>query len=492
MDPGTDMYRRLVSPRTICLAALLAVSYGAAAAERLSMQQMLLRILETYPSLRVASLEVARASQDSARVEGQLSWVLGAQAGAGHQLSFFGTPSDRFDAGATLSRRLASGNSVEFGAGYAYEDSTVAFSPFIPNPSHRTTIDANLRVPLQRGSGNPEYEQASLIAEAQTEIARASWYATRDQLASQALNIYFAAALTRARLADAEHSIERARRLRRFIAENAELGLSEEKDQLQADARLRARLAEQQSLRVGWEQQRTSLNRLTGRAWDAEFEPDADPKATAELAATELMFEEVQTNSAELRRYQQQITISDAVLQVKRDQRKDIFDLVLGVGARSTQGDTDAGGQSDEELVGGVRVEFSRATDAQGLDAEVRQAELDRVIALQEQQRVHDDLRYQVYGLVAEIQAAELALTEQQARLRSEQLKLDEAVERYRMGRIDTARLIDFEGDVFVTELIITQQRIELAAKRAQLDLLRGTLWVGVGPAAEYVERPSP
>ena len=103
---------------------------------------------------------------------------------------------------------------------------------------------------------------------------------------------------------------------------------------------------------------------------------------------------------------------------------------------------------------------------------------------------MRDDLRYQIYGLVSEIQAAEQALAEQQARLRAEQQKLDEAVERYRMGRIDTARLIDFEGDVFLSELLVTQQRIELAAKRTQLDLLRGTLWEGVGPRAEFSERP--
>ena len=93
------------------LGLLLVLSVSSLAAERLSVHQMLARILETYPSLTVASLEVARAREETVRVEARLGWVLGAQAGVGHDVSFFGTPSDRFDAGATLNRRLESGNS---------------------------------------------------------------------------------------------------------------------------------------------------------------------------------------------------------------------------------------------------------------------------------------------------------------------------------------------------------------------------------------------
>ncbi|HEY8555672.1 MAG TPA: hypothetical protein VIL43_14185, partial [Burkholderiales bacterium] len=57
---------------------------------------------------------------------------------------------------------------------------------------------------------------------------------------------------------------------------------------------------------------------------------------------------------------------------------------------------------------------------------------------------------------------------------------LEEATQRYRTGRADTAELIQFENDYEVAALAVAQQTIELARRRVELARLSGALWADV------------
>jgi len=469
------------------LGLMLAVGTATAAgsAPGLRYYQVVENILATYPSLQIAALQVERARKELARVESRLGWNLTAQGGINHDLSTFGIPFDVADVSAGLNRRLRSGHSIGLSGSYRYEDSSLTFSPLLPNPSNSIRLDLDYRVPLGRGKDNPDYAQGLESADAGVLLEQANRLAVREQLARQALELFYAAAATRARLDSARAGVDRARRLKAYIAGKLELGLSEQKDLLQAEAQLQLQRSDLKALRIAWEQQRTTLNRLMGRDWQAGFRPELDRndwRAVEEPPLSDWL-RAAEANSPALLRDRARIRLSEARLRQARDQHQDQVDLVMSFGARRLSGDSQLGGVSEEDLAGGIRLEYQQALDKRGFDAGIYQSQLDRQIAGQDMQRVKDDLRYQLAGLIAEIEANQSALRTFQARWRSEQAKLDEARLRYRQGRIETDRLIRFENELQGAALALALQRIEYQRRQHDLEIVIGRIWTRLGQA---------
>jgi outer membrane protein TolC len=102
------------------------------------------------------------------------------------------------------------------------------------------------------------------------------------------------------------------------------------------------------------------------------------------------------------------------------------------------------------------------------------QAHLDRDILLNDLRLRSDDLRYEVARLAREIAASEQALAQYRRHRDAEQAKLEEATVRYRAGRTETDRLIQFEGDLYDAELRMRTEAVNLARRRAELALLLG------------------
>jgi outer membrane protein TolC len=464
----------------------------ALAAETLTFAGALQRTVDTYPSLPAAEKRVARAREEIGAVESTLGWNLGASAGLSRDTSFLGLPSDRVETGANLERQLEGGGSVGVNASLAHEDASQSFSPLLPNPADTLGLDLSYRQPLARGAGNPEYQQGLASARAGVDLSRADRSALYDELARETADLFYAAALTRARIENARLSIDRAERLKRFLQDNLRLGIAEEKDMLQAEARLRTRRAELEALKVTWNQQRASLNRLMGRPWEAEFVPAVDAGAAAPLPPLPALIEQAESRDPDLARGRARVRIAEATIERSRDARQDVIDVVYSVGTRSRSGDTADGSLNDDDVVGGVRLEYSRALDRRGVDAALNQAQLDRDIALQDMEVVRRNLRYRISGLTAEIDAAHSALRSYRSSLAAENAKLDEAIERYRTGRIDTSELIQFENDLHTVELLSEQQAIDLARKHTELALLTGRLWGNINAPALQAGEATP
>lgn len=485
---SSALFRRIHRPITsitrvsICLLSLAVPSLCAADEESLSLEQVLQQVLDTYPSLQIAAKQVQRARLENARVEGQLSWALGARAGVRRDLSFIGALSDQTEASTHLQRKLTNGATVGLEGSYLREDADAVLSPAFPNPVTTTRLDLSWRQPLLKGTNNPDYAQGLVGADAELVIVEAGRRALRDQVAAQTADLFHAAGSTLARIQNAAHAIERTTRLRQYIVGRTSLGLAEEKDLLQTDAQLQARIAERDVLLVVWKQQRTSLNRLMGRAWDAPFSPqttqvfDPLPPEPAALARR------VQENNPGLQRSQAQLRLAESAIMRKRDAAKDKLDFVVSYGNRTRSGDTALGSAVDDTArVGGLRLEYGRVLERRGPDAELDQAVLDRDIAQQEISKTTDDLHYNLSGLLAEIDATQQALASYRNSLGREEAKLKEAERRYRTGRVETDRLIQYETELYFAELSVAQQSIELARKHTQLDILSGTLWQRVG-----------
>jgi len=128
-------------------------------------------------------------------------------------------------------------------------------------------------------------------------------------------------------------------------------------------------------------------------------------------------------------------------------------------------------------MVGGISLEFKRGLDKSGLNAELRQAHYDKELALQDKKLILQNLQYSVASLLVEFESAEQAVSAFSKSVEAEHKKLTEADRRYKDGRIETDRIIDFEKQLANAELAFELQKIELVRRYHQLNLLSGKLW---------------
>ncbi|HID48452.1 MAG TPA: TolC family protein [Chromatiales bacterium] len=468
-----------------CGVLVLGLLSTARGAEPLTYQQALREIIQTYPTLTIAALQVEKARQNLVKVESTLGWNLTAEGGYQHDLSTFAVPVDTGTAIASLSRKLESGHSVGVNGRYRYEDNQFSFSPTLPNPYESTGLDLNYRVPFGRGKDNPAYAQGRVTAKAGVLLEQANEYAIRNRLAEQAKELFYGAATLQARYDSARDGVRRARRFLQYVRERVELGLAEETDRLQAEAQLQVQISEMKTLEVVWEQQRTTLNRLMGRDWEREFMPVLeDVKKQYDKQALPQLISESEANSPDLLRNKAVLLQSEAELRLQRDKRKNKLDLVVSLGVRRVNGDSAVGSIDERDMAGGVRLEYQNALDKRGLDAGIYQARLQKDIAEEESRKIRDDLKYAVAGLVAEINSSLISVESHTRRLRSEQKKLANALELYRTGRIPTDRLIQFENELRAAVFTLDQQKIEYEKRVRQLDILRGRIWQDMGTSA--------
>jgi outer membrane protein TolC len=446
----------------------------------MTLMQVLQQVMDHYPSLKTASIQVERAQQEQQKVESQLGWMLSAQAGVSRDISAWGSATDRLALKGGLARTLESGETLSLGAGLNRDIAASASAPQAPNPSTATSLDLSYRIPLAQGEGNPLYEQGLAAADAGVTVANADRLALYDQLASQLIDIYMSAAITRARIDNINRAISRTLRLQRYIQQREEFGISEEKDLLQVQAELSSRRAELKGLEMAWQQQRIALNRLMGRRWDAALEPVVIRAIVLATDENGRLLQQVTQHSPELRRLGGRLQVAESVIKSMRDARQDELDLVLFAGTETRYGNASSGQVDDSDLVGGVRIEFERGVDKRGVDADLYQAQLDRHAIHQERKQVMEDLGYDLSSLLAEIRAGQQALQAYRRSVKDEQKKLDEAGSRYRAGRTDTDQLIQFESRLAEAELALELQQVEIARRYRKLVLLRGDIWTDV------------
>ncbi|TDY00091.1 TolC family protein [Thiohalophilus thiocyanatoxydans] len=459
------------------LVLLLSLPVAQAEEQTLGFERVVEKILGHYPSLEVARLQVQRSREEIARVESQLGWEMASDGGVSHDVSVFGTPTDRADVNLSLERQLESGHRVGVSGNYTYEDSAFTVNPEFPNPSHSTQLDLNYRIPLKQGEDNPAYTESLAGAAAGVEAERAAAQALRNDIANQALDLFYAKALSEARLNSAREALNNARRLQEYIADRRELGLAEEKDSLQAEAQVRAQQTALEQLEMGLEQQQIALNRLMGEPWQRRYRSVVQVQSQLIEQRVEALVDQAEARYPPLQQNRARLEVTETVLHRSRDQRKDQLDLIFSVGSRTRSGDATTGSVNEQDMAGQIRFEYRESLNKQGLDAEVRQAQLDRTIAIQEIRRARDELTYGVASLVQEINAARRALDSSRRRLQSEQDKYREAMQRYRQGREQTDRLIQFDNELNDARLTVAELEVELARRLSALRILHGSFW---------------
>jgi outer membrane protein TolC len=469
--------RKIIICLSLLSSLLIVNSANASTQSGLTIYQVMQRVLDRYPSLKISEMEVAQAAEQRQQVESSLGWILNSSAGVTHDLTGLGTPSDRLDLNAALSRQLKSGASLSLSGGYRYEDSSLVFSPSFPNPAHTTRLDLSYRMPLAQGQDNPLYAEGIISSEAGYEIARANQLLTRITLAEQVKDLFHASLVTRAQLENARQAVERTRKLSDYINKNFKLGLAEEKDQLQVKAQLHSKLADLSAIELQWKQQQTSLNRLMLEDWNKEIKPALiRTDNTAKYNIRGLIKATTQYHPV-VKISQAQLQVAESQIDTARDSQQDNLDLVLSVGTRTSDGDSTTGTVSEKDWAGSVSIEYKHLFDEKGVSSKYKQALLQKNIALENIVKANDDIRYTVSGLVSEIMAAQVAVDSARQKLNSESLKLKEAEKRFRNGRADTAQLIQFQNEYSFAELSYQNQKVDLNNRIIALQIFTGKFW---------------
>lgn len=444
-------------------------------AETLTPEQVLQQVIDHYPSITRAAIEVERAQQSIKVANSQLGWKLDAQAGIERGVSLLGTSSDIITLGGGVSRMLDSGSSLAFNAALRREDSESVFSPAIANPSTSSNLGVSYRQTLAKNTAHTVFDEARTLARLDVESSLAEKSELYDQLAKKVFDLYFSAAILMARIDNVEHSVTRTKRLQSYINNKTSLGISERKDILQVNAQLTSLIAEKTNLNTSLTKQVVAINRLMARPWDSEIQTIHKIKTLP--GDDKKLFIIARDHSPKIKLLESQLALADSAIRTRRDEREDSMDLVWFAGAQNYSGDTAINSVSETELTGGVRFEFKQDVDKSGLDAELYQAQLERGAILQDRKLLLEDLQYDLYGLLAETKSNRAALEAFAKSVKSEVIKVDEAMKRYRSGRIDIDVIIQFEDQLSKAKFSLELQRIALVQRHYQLQILLGDIW---------------
>lgn len=447
----------------------------------LTLKQGLQHVLENSPEMKLARMQAQSGALEINKAKSKLGWKLNSVISAEQDVSFIGAPTDRSSVTAGLSKPLSVGGEIELGAGYTYEDSKFGFSSSFPNPSNSSRADISYRLPLGKGRGNVEYHSDLKDAQAQRDAAAFDYLGRQDTMARQFIELYHAAAYTRRRLEHARNSLNRSKRLLQHVVKNERLGISEREDRLQASAKVHTREAELKRLELTWTQQRTALNRMMMQGWNQEFTPAVE---VAEYGPSlEDVLANIRVRDPYVARARAQVEQANAWISNRRDNKRDTLDVIVSVGYRDLSGDLSPDNNNNfqtdydqTDTTGSLSIEYQLGLDKRGVDAELMQSQLAYDVAVQQLAAVEADMEHSVSSMHMEILRNQETVIAQQARFNAENDKFKDGIFRYRDGRIDTTRLLQYEDDLRAAELTLSKEEIELAQRLAIMSLWRGTL----------------
>jgi len=444
---------------------------------KMTVHQMVNRIINYYPSLRVAKFNVDKAKLENTKVQAQLSWVLSGQTGYSRDVSFVGAATDKYEINAKIAKKLESGSELGLSAGYREEDSEFAFTSTVANPSKTTDISLDYRMPLSKGSDNPAYQHDVMRATTSLKINKLDQDELRDEIARQSIELYYSLADIKLRIQNTHESIKRAEQLKKYVLRNKEIGITENIDLLQTEAKLKLSQANLLELDTVLRKQIISLNKLLGLPWDNDLDVIIRPIEEKFTIQTEERIKNTFAYNQGLHKLNAELDLVDSELSLLRDKKKDKVDLIFSLGARNRSGDTAVGSLNETDTIGGLQLEYQNNLDKTGFDAERLQSQIERNKILETITLNKRELEFEVYSLISEIKTSVKAYDGQKIRKKVENEKLIDARRRFKVGRTDTNQLIEFEGDLLEAELAVKQKQLEIKNKLTLLDLKSGKFW---------------
>lgn len=448
-------------------------------AENMDINDFLQDVIDHYPAIKTAYFQVAQAQLDNVKIRGQLGWQLGAETGYAKEVSLFGAPVDQLSVAGSLKRKLLSGDSLSFSGALSYEDAESTL-PGLPNPATSTELKVEYTKPFGQGAGNIDYTLSLNNAKAGLDIKVAEQRILLDKMAEQVIDLYLSALTTKQRINNTNTSIKRTIKLSKFINSRLNLGIVEEKDQLQTDAQLQNQKAQLSSLKLAWTQQTIAINRLTGNNWDTQFLLSTPSLTPDKLEPFKQQIELINKTSPDLLKINSRITMSENKILLERQSQQDKLDLKFYIGNKTSSGDATPANVSESDIVAGIKLSFSQSIDKTAENAALFQAQLDRGLLLQNKKQILEDIRYDLASLLAESIAVRNSIEAYKNSQLAETKQLHDAEKRYKSGRIDIDQLLQFENQLSSTELTLSLQKMELQKRLLKLSLLKGEIWKNI------------
>jgi outer membrane protein TolC len=446
-----------------------------ATAEELNLSQALQRLIDYYPTLQIAKLKTEQASWEINNVKNRLSWKLNGAAGMVHDVSAFGTPFDRFEASANLDRKLSSGHSVGVSGRYQYNDDSFVINNSLPNPSQSLDFDINYRIPLGQGEDNIGYHQSLLIAETQKNIEELNRKAILKSLTGNIVSLFHEISSLEQRMLYTKASIQRSRRLKQYIVRNKELGLYEDKDVLEANAQLLKVIAERESISLALSEQKNTLRKLLGMDTGSLIDISINRLPSHGMDEDELL-SSAKNDDPLLQIKMRTLDIADANIRIALNENSDKKDMVLSLGARTLNGDSATESISEEDYAAQIRFEYEYDLGRHAYTSRIEKIKRQKDIILQEVRLNQDSIKYELTALLDKIKKQHSLINKLKQHQQVSSSKLNDALNRYKQGRIDTTRLIQFENDLHLANLDLSSANTNLSHSEINLSLLTGRL----------------
>ncbi|MBL4760724.1 MAG: TolC family protein [Mariprofundaceae bacterium] len=459
-----------------------------AMAQTISLSDVLHIVLNSHPDLALARIQERSLHIEQQNIEGMLDPKFSLAASLFDETK----PTTSPFAPSGNSGRLISGNITKLlGDGstltgsFNYSRSKVSYPASVPtffqatiNPTYQQQIDLIYRYPLLRGRGNPTYNEQLNSNQYNKEAAHWRVAIQQEQLAAQAISLYYQIASNVIAKKLAHDTVFRANKLLAYQKKRQTFGLIEETDQRQTEALLTSRKMDYANAKATLNNSITALNRLMLRDADQPIQTDIHSVLrNFKTASMPTWLGQAQQQRPIFHMLDAQQASNDATLALRHDQHDTQVDLIAQVGTRSLSGSagyTLGQGFTLNDRFISIGVELNDTLGGNSTKSAILKTELERErIHLQRLQSI-ENIKTELSTALTAYQNGKMMKDASQQHEQAEKIKFTTELERYRDGRSDTATLIQFEGDLRNAELQAALQDIQIELAKQQIELATG------------------
>lgn len=433
------------------------------------------KVLMNHESLNLAKLDILRTKSEIQVIESSLGWNLFADAGINRNRSFFGAETTQSSLSLGVNKIFQSGDSIQVKSHYVRDDSEYAIIKSQANPLSTTGVDLDYRIPLMQNKVNREFLLNKNSANSKYTESINIQSVIRDEITSQAIELFYSSAILTARLKTAKQSIERAQKLKNHIRNNIKLGILEKGEILQSNAQIYNLQGQYQELKLVWEQSEIAINRLIGKLWNSPFIPIVITTPLMNYDYSQAN-DNVKIYNPVLKSLNLNLKLADSIIAFHRDNTRSKLDLVISIGTQNTQGPSGIGDINYTDVIGGIKLEYQKALDGRGLNTRLYQAQIDKDRIKTQIVKLEKDLKFDTHLLISNINRISKVNSRYEERHEVEVEKYKDIVKRYRAGRATTNIVIQFENERTQAELVYKTQNILREKTISLLKLKQGKL----------------
>ena len=478
----------------LILAFTLPIASLPAGAGELSLEEAIQNVLKRRPELNISRIDTAIAAADKQRVQGLLDPTINGTITASEERlpissNFQAAETRNAEFSAGLSQPLSNGGTLAVQGSYS-RNRQVFVSPLASqlarfNPAYRSQIDVSYRHALLRGADRPDYSLGLESAEAQTSAASFDEHVVARSLSLSTISAFYNLVADDINVDIAEQAVKRAREILRYQKSRQEFGLIEQADALQAEAFLAARRTDLQRARSQRRNDENALSRLMQQDSTQKIAL-SPPSLSANRSIPD--FDEAETlalmQRPDIKAIDARIKAAEADLNAALDIDSTQLDVVAQLGTRSLDGKPGQAATSSlsvNDHFAALSLEMQDTWGRQSAKASIRKAELARQrlsnLRRQTLELIRDDLSSAITAIETGIPNLKMARLQASA----ERKKYQAELKRYRDGRLDTATLVQFEGELRNAELQEKLQQQTLQLARIQLAWATGSLLKNLG-----------